>query len=170
MNLRDQILKEHTKANCDLILQWVGNSQKRFDELFDLFLHDDYRVVQRAAWPLSYAVIAKPALIKKHFKALIQNLHQPGLHPAVKRNTMRLLQDIDLPERYQGEIMDTCFSYIADPVEAPAVKAFSLTVLEKLSHTYPEIKSELKTIINDRWEFETAAFHSRARKILQRIG
>ncbi|MES1217149.1 MAG: hypothetical protein ABUT20_16670, partial [Bacteroidota bacterium] len=59
--------------------------------------------------------------------------------------------------------------YIASHDEAIAIKAFSLTVLEKLSHQYPEIKKELKLVIEDRWNYETAAFHSRARKILKEI-
>jgi len=167
MKLRDQLLKEHSRANCDLIVNWVGDSQQRFDELVKIFLADEYRVVQHAAWPLSYAAIAHPPLIKKHLGKLIKNLQQPGRHEAVKRNTIRLLQDIDIPEKYQGEIMDICFTYISDPEEKAAVKAFSLTVLHRLSRQYPEIKQELKTIIMDRWEYETPAFQSRARKILK---
>jgi hypothetical protein len=44
MTLRDQILKEHTKANCNAIVKWIGDSQQRFDELFKLFLSDEYRI------------------------------------------------------------------------------------------------------------------------------
>lgn len=87
MNLRKTILQEHSKANCNKIVKWVAESQQCFDELFDLFLNDEYRVVQRAAWPLSYCVINHPQLIKKHFTKLIKNLHKPMLHDAVKRNT-----------------------------------------------------------------------------------
>ena len=66
--------------------------------------------------------------------------------------------------------MTLCFDYLLSLDEEIAVKAFSLTVLNNLSILYPEIKQELKTIIEDRWEFETAAFHSRAKKILKEIG
>jgi len=169
MKLREQILKAHSKANCDKIVKWVGDNPDRFDELFGLFLNDEYRVVQRAGWPLSYCVIRHPALIKKHFAKLLRNLEKPGIHDAVKRNSIRLLQDIDIPAKYHGQIMDTCFRYIASPDEAVAIKAFSLTVLERLSHHYPEIKNELKLIIEERWDYETAAFHSRAKKILKSI-
>ena len=169
MKLRDQILKEHSKANRDAIVKWVGDSQQRFDELFDLFLNDEYRVVQRAGWPLSYAVSAHPKFIQKHFSRLLKNLQKPGLHNAVRRNTIRLLQDVTIPQRFQGQVMDLCFDYINSPTEAVAVKAFALTVLDNLSKKYPEIKPELKTIIEDRWDYETAAFHSRAKKILKRL-
>jgi len=167
MKLRDSILKEHSRKNCHRIVYWVGGIQERFDQLFQLFLGDDYRVVQRAAWPLSYCVEAHPRLISKHLGKLISNLKKQGLHNAVKRNSVRLLQFIEIPVGLHGDLMNICFSYIADPDEKPAVKAFSLGVLQKLSSKYPEIKNELKLIINERWEYESAAFRSRGRKILR---
>jgi hypothetical protein len=169
MQLRETILAEHSKTNCNRIAKWVGSNQQRFDELFDLFLNDEYRVVQRAAWPLSYAVIAHPQLVQKHFGKLLKNLKKPGLHDAVKRNTVRLLQDITIPKKYQGEVMNICFDYIISPAEKPAIKAFSLTVLQNLAKQYPEIKPELKTIIEDRWDIESTAFKSRAKKIFKEI-
>ena len=167
MNLREQILSEHSKSNTSKIIKWIGNSQQRFDELFNLFLHDEYRVVQRAAWPLSYCVIEHPQLISKHFSKLIKNLHKKGIHDSVKRNTMRLLQDIDIPEKFHGEIMDICFKYISSITEAVAIKAFSLTVLQQLSKKYPEIKNEIKLIVEERWQHETAAFKTRAKWIFK---
>jgi hypothetical protein len=169
MQLRQTILAEHSKTNCSRITKWVGSNQQRFDELFNLFLNDEYRVVQRAAWPLNYAVIAHPQLIQKHFGRLLKNLKKPGLHDAVKRNTVRLLQDIAIPKKYHGEVMNLCFDYIISPTEKPAVKAFSLTVLQHLSRQYPEIKQEFKTIIEDRLDFESTAFKSRANKILKEL-
>ncbi len=166
MNLRDTILAEHSKSQTNAIIRWVGKSQQRFNELFRLFLNDEYRVVQRAAWPVSYCVIQHPPLIKKHFELLLSNLKKPDIHNPVKRNTVRFLQVIEIPKKYQGAVMDLCFSYIASPTEAVAVKAFSLTILQKLSKDYPGIIPEIKLIIEERWEHETAAFRVRAKKIL----
>jgi hypothetical protein len=166
MDLRKTILAEHSKAQTNKIIKWIGMDQKRFDELFKLFLKDEYRVVQRAAWPLSYCVINHPQLIKKHFSKLIKNLAKPDIGDSVKRNTVRLLQHIPIPEKYHGEIMNRCFNYISDPQEKVAVKAFSLTILQRLSCEYPEIKPELRTIIDSRWDYETAAFRTRAKKLL----
>jgi hypothetical protein len=166
MDLRKTILAEHSKANCNKITNWVGNSQERFDELFNLFLNSEYRINQRAAWPVSYCVIAHPDLIKKHFSKLIKNLRKPGIHDSIKRNTVRLLQHIDIPGKFHGEVMDTCFNYISSVNEPVAVKAFSLSILQNLSKQYPEIKNEVKLIIEERWLRETAAFRSRAKKFL----
>ena len=166
MDLRSTILAEHSKANCNKIVSWVGNSQQRFDELFDLFLNSEYRVNQRAAWPLSYCVVDHPQFIKKHFAKLIRNLSRSNIHDAVKRNTVRLLQEIEIPKKFHGQIMDICFRYISSPTEPVAVKCFSLGVLHNLCKEYPEIRNEIKTIIDNDWQ-KTAGLRSRAKKFLQ---
>lgn len=155
-------------AHCTHIVKWVGNSQLRFNELFKLFLNDEYRVVQRAAWPISYIVIAHPNLIKKHFSALLANLQKPGISEAVKRYTIRLLQEI-IPARFHELVMNICFQYNESPLEPPAIKTFSLNVLHGLSKQYPEIKPELKVIIQNQWDHESKAFKSRAEKIIRVI-
>ena len=149
MNLRQEILKEHSKAQCTRIVQWVGSNQQRFDELFRLFLHDEYQVVQRAAWPLSYCVIAHPSFISKHWKKLLGNLKKPNLHDAVKRNSIRLMQDVNIPEKYHGEVMHICFGYLESPTEPLAVKCFSMTLAPRATAatetSMPQVWSEYPT-------------------------
>jgi hypothetical protein len=169
MNLQEEILKEHSKAQCNKIVKWVGDSQQRFDELFHLFLTGGYRVTQRAAWPISYCVEMHPAFIKKNLAKLINNLYQPNSHNAVKRNTVRLLQYVDIPKKLQGRVMDICFRYVASPGEAVAVKAFSLTVLGKLARLYPEILPEIKLLIEEQLPNQTAAFKARAKYFLTEV-
>jgi hypothetical protein len=163
MNLSEEILKEHSKKQCDKIVNWVGNDKKKFTRLFNLFLTGEYRVTQRAAWPLSDCAIAHPGFMKNNFGKLINNLKRSDLHDSVKRNSVRLLQAINIPGRYDGDILDICFRYLASPDEAVAVKAFSLTILERLSKKYPEIKSEIKLLIEEQWLHQSPAFKNRAR-------
>lgn len=167
MDIREALLKEHSKKQCLRIVKYVGPSPERFRELVTLFLSDEYRVVQRAAWPVSYCVEEHPELMKPYWGKFIKCLGAKGTHTAVSRNIMRLLQYNDIPKRYQGQVMDACFHFIADPQEAAAVKAFSLTVLYNLYKLYPEILSEIKTIIEERWATETPAFKVRARVFLK---
>lgn len=169
MKLREEILKEHSKAQCTKIVKWVGSNQQRFDELFSLFINDEYRVVQRAGWPLSYCVIDHPSFISKHWKVLINNLKKPNLHNAVKRNSIRLMQDLDIPEKFHGEVMDICFKFLESPTEALAVKVFSMSVLGNIAMKYPDIRQELKLIIEDQLPHQTAGFKSRAKRVLKMI-
>ncbi len=167
MNLREEIAKKYSKAGCDRIVAWIGDDQKRFDELFKLFTSDEYRIVQTASGPLSYCVKECPRLIKKHFASLIKNVQKPAANGAVKRNTVRLLQFTEIPEKYQGDVMNICFEFIQSITEKVAVKAFSLTVLQNLSAQYPEIVPEIKLIIDERMPHETVAFKNRAQRFLK---
>ncbi|MEP6627899.1 MAG: hypothetical protein ABJA32_07945 [Ginsengibacter sp.] len=166
MNLRNQILAEHTKTNCQKIVSWVGDDIKKFNELFELFLQSEYRITQRAAWPMSHCAIAHPEFMQNNFDKLVQNLKKPGIHNSIKRNSLRLLQEVDIPDKYDGDIMEICFQFVEAPEGAVAIKAFSLTILGKLAKKYPEIIPEIKLLIEDQLPYQTAGFKGRAKKLL----
>lgn len=167
MNPLSLLQKPCTKLQATEIISWVGSNQNRFNELFKIFIVGNTRIVQRAAWPLSYCVINHPKLIDKYYKKLILLLDKPNMPAAIRRNILRIFDQIkQLPKAHHGAIMDACFRYIEDPNEAIAAQAFALGILSKLSKVYPEIKPELYLIIENRMENATPAFTSRAKKIL----
>ena len=167
MDLRNVILQEHSKKQCAKIVEWVGNNQEKFNELFHLFLNGEYRITQRAAWPLSYCVIKYPGLMNNGYEKLINNLRKTNLHDSIKRNTIRLLQAVDLPVKYEGAVMEICFKYLESPNEAVAIKAFSITVLARLAKKYPEIIPEIKLMIEEQLPHQSAAFKSRAKLFIK---
>src|SRR5882724_12843827 len=138
MNLEEMLLAEHSKKQCDKIVKYISDDKKRFAALMKLFFQGEYRITQRAAWPMSYCVRKYPSLIRPYFNRLITNLRKKGLHEAVVRNTVRILQDLDIPRQYHGKLMSICFDFIQSNETPVAVKAFSLTILENLSKKYPE--------------------------------
>ena len=168
MNLRQEILKEHSKRQTIKIVNYVGSNQKRFDELMELFLGDEYRVTQRAAWAVSYCAIEHPDLINKHLKKIILNMNKP-VHVAVKRNTVRLLQVVEIPKSLEGITVNTCFKLFNSNEEPIAVKVFSMTVLANLSEHHPELKKELKLLIEEQLPYSSAGFRNRALKILKSL-
>ena len=167
MKLRDSLMAEQSKANKTRIINWVGSSEKRLASLFAFFFGNDPLLSQRAAWPLSYVAVSNPAITRPYLPRMVRNLRKQGLHDAVKRSSLTIIQELEIPIRYHGELMTRCFDYLLSPTEKPAIKAFSLSVLQKLSMIYPEIRQEIKTIIRDRWDLESKAFQSRARHFLK---
>ncbi|HTR29421.1 MAG TPA: hypothetical protein VMH27_09125 [Puia sp.] len=170
MDLKKLLAAEHSKKQTDRIVAYVGDDPKRFATLISLFFEGEYRITQRAAWPLSYCVRHHPELIEPYYKRLLDNLERKDTHVAVVRNTVRLLQDVSIPKRWHGRIMSICFDFVADPETPIAVKAFALTILSNLSQDYPEIRSELRLIIEEQWEQSTPAFRSRAKRAVKNMG
>ena len=166
MDLGKTLSQGQSKKRCDQMVSWIGADSQRFAGLMKYFFEGEEKIRRFAAWPMSYCAIAHPELIKPWLNRLIPVLDEKNAHDALVRNIVRLLQFVEIPKPLEGKIMSHCFEYIQSPTRAAAIKAFSLTILEKLSKKYPGIRPELKLIIQERWPMEKAAFHSRARKIM----
>lgn len=168
MDVRKELEKGHSKALTDKIVRYIDSDQDRFNSLITIFLEGSHRVTQRAAWPMSYCVMNHPFLINPHYKTVLKSLAKPGIHDAVKRNIMRLLQFVEIPRQHQGSVIEHSFR-LMDPKEPIAVRVFAMTVLANLARQHPDLKKELKLIIEDQLPFASAAYLSRSKKILRQL-
>ena len=116
------------------IVEYIGDDKQRFDELINLFFNDVYSVGQRAAWVVSYCAKPHPELIHPYIKKMLKNLDNQ-VHDAVKRNTVRVLQNISIPKSLQGLAVKQCFR-LCKSNEPIAVKVFSITILGNLQTTF----------------------------------
>lgn len=169
MNLIKELQKDFNKRTCDQMVRYIGSDKTRFSELVNAFLNSSIRITQRAAWPLSYCAKAHPELIKPHLKKIILNLKKPNLHDAIKRNTVRLLQFVNIPKSLQGHVLEICFVYLEDVKQPIAIRVFSMTVLANLSQEHPDLKPELITLIEDQMPYGSAGFVSRGKKVLKSL-
>lgn len=169
MNLREWILEEHSRRQSLKIAGWIGKDRKRFAQLINIFLHDEYRVVQRSAWIISYVAEKNPELIKDNIHALVGRLFDEDIHVAVKRNVVRVLQFIPVPKNLHAKVINLCFGYLADPNESIAVRCFSMTVLANFVMQYPEIKSEFEAVLSSRFKDTKGGLKARAKQVLKEI-
>ncbi len=112
MSLREEILREHSKSNTIKLAKWVAKDIARFHDLMNLFLHDEYRVIQRAAWIVRYVAEDHPDWIRGYLKQMLEYCQEP-VPDAVKRNVMRVLQDIEIPKKLHGIAATICFQLLA---------------------------------------------------------
>jgi hypothetical protein len=168
-DLREEILREHSKKQTAKIVKWVGDDAERFDELINLFLKDEYRVVQRSAWMVGNCGIDHPEFLKPYFQKLITYLAQPDTHPAVRRNILRIFQFVEIPKKFHGRMIDLCIKFLISKDEPIAVKAFAMTVASNIAQANPELKSELRMIIEDMLPYGSAGIRARAKHVLKEL-
>lgn len=169
MNLRKTILAEHSKSQANKIIKWAGDDKKRFTELVYLFLHDEYRVVQRASWPLSEIAIAHPQLVKPYIGKFIRMLTEKDKHPAVGRNILRMFQFIEIPSKYHGAVVNACFDFLLKSGYPIAFKAFSMKVLVNITRKEPGLKRELKLVIEEQMKEGSPGIKARGRNVLKEL-
>ena len=168
MDLKHEILKDHSKKHALHIAEYIGEDANRFDMLMQLFFCGNYQIKQRSAWVVGICCEKHPSLITPYLKKVIQNLRN-DVHDAVKRNSVKVLQNVDLPDELLGEAADVCFQLLSSRTEPVAVKVFSMTVLLNIVKKVPELKNELKIIIEDQIPYGSAGFLSRGKKTLKAL-
>lgn len=169
MDITRELMRSHSRLQATKVADYVKDRPAQFKQLIDIYLAGPYRITQRAAWPLSLAVEHNPLLVKPYLGKLLRFLRKPGIHDAVKRNTMRLLQYIEIPARYHGDVTDLCFQYLQDRKEAIAIRAFAMTVVFSIIRHEADLCKELRIILEDEMPYAKPAFTSRAKRILKEL-
>ena len=168
VDLESYIRKTLYKEHVSIIVDYIGNNKKRFAQLMNFFFSNDNRLSQRSAWVMSHCVDKNTTLIEPYIDKLVKNLYATN-DDATKRNTLRILQLVDIPEPLWGELLEKCFEYLESNDEAIAIRAFSMTVAYNISNDVPEIKPELKAVIEEIIIYGSAGLKSRGKTILNKL-
>lgn len=165
MNLEKALLQEHSKHQTIAIAKWIGNDSVKFAQFVNLFKSGDNKICQRAAWVFGHIEKQNLNIVQAHLHTLL-NMLDLNMHDAVRRNIVKTLESIDIPENLIGIAADKCFKLLANPDEAIAIKVYCMSVLYTICKKEAELKNELKLLIEEELRFGGAAIKSRGNKIL----
>ena len=168
MNIREALLREHSKKQTNKLAVYIGKNKSKFADLMKCMLHKDTLLHQRAGWVFSVCTTRFPELVSPWFRKIIDALEEP-YHDAVKRNITRTLQTVEIPLALQGKLTHNLFELLQSTDQPVAVKCFSMTVLLQLTRQHPDLKNELITIITMQLPFASAGFKSRGCKVLHEL-
>jgi hypothetical protein len=169
MDLEAEILREHSRRQIENIADWIGPEKRRFNQLMDLFLKGDYRVTQRSAWAVSCCAERHPYLAIPWLQAMIKKMREPGVHIAVKRNVLHILERIDIPLPLLGSVVTICFEELGNPNSAIAVRVYSMSILLKVAETEPDLQNELRLMIEQVLPHAGPAIRARAKRVLCKL-
>ena len=165
MNLRQSLLREHSKANALAITRQILTGVFTFEELWELIRNGDPPLPQRASWVLDTVTAEAPDSLQPYLPEAVSLLLQPN-HNAVHRNLLKALERTAIPEEFQGELYDFFINALLNPKALPAIQAFSMSLASKIADGIPELQEELALVIESQMEFNTAAYKARGRRIL----
>ncbi len=169
MDFRNEILKEHSKKQNLKVAHAVGADEIKFAEIMKLFFANEYRVTQRIAAVVYLCFEKHPEFITAYIKPLLVNLGNEKLHDAVKHNTVRILQFIEIPKSLQGLAFQNCMGLLLSSDEPIAVKVFAMTVLANICKQEPDLRKELKLVIEAQLPYGSTGFRNRGAKILKQL-
>lgn len=147
----------------------IGTSPETYKELIELSFSKDMPACWRAAWMLDHLAEVEPCLPEHYINQFWSELTKD--HPdGVKRSVLRLLCRYEIPEEEQGKATDLVLDWIVKESVPVAIKAYSMEVLLKIAKSYPELKEEFITILQDQIPYNPAGgFISRSRFIIKEL-
>jgi hypothetical protein len=146
---------------------YIGKDQKRFDIVVKEFFKGPYRYNQQAAGALFDVLRRHPGLITPHLKRFLDQLDKADNYPAMTRNILRLLQVVEIPKTLQGRAVNSAVRIMKDPEQLVAAKVFGMTLLANIAIGHPDLRSEIRAILESQYPYGSPAFRSRARKVLK---
>jgi hypothetical protein len=70
---------------------------------------------------------------------MIARMDEPGVHIAIRRCVVRMLQCVEIPPGLLGKVATQCFRYLSSGDSPVAVKAFSMAVLGRIAEKEPDL-------------------------------
>ncbi len=168
MDIEQLLLAEHSREQSEKIMDLVIVDPSLIGQLISYMNHKDSLLAQRAAWPVGLLGTSYSHLFQPYITQLIQCLYNP-IHPAISRNTYRVLQFMKVPEEHEGVLFDLCARDLSNPKIPVAIKVFCMTVAFNICQKHAELKPELKLLIEAGLESASAGYVSRSRKLLKKL-
>lgn len=168
MDLEHLLQSEHSREQSGRIMEMAIENPTLIGELIKFMNTQDTVIAQRAGWPIGLLGTSHYHLFTPYIPQLIKCLEKP-IHPAVSRNAYRVLQFVNVPQQSEGILFDLCARDLSNPKNPVAIMVFCMTVAFNICKKHPDLKPELKLLIEAGLEHGTAGYRSRSHKLLKQL-
>ena len=167
--LETELIENRSKKNVLRIAHLANHEPKLIDAIFECVAEGKDKIDWRSAWVLDHLNQISKEAVRPYLSQMIVFLSTSN-NDSLRRTYLKILGQNELPEENSGILMDLCFELLNNPQTAVAVRAWCMFILMEFAKKYPEIKSELKPILELIAQTGTAGEKARARVVLKTLG
>ena len=171
MNIRRQLLRKNSRANADIVLNYVTIAPESVVELMACFLSDEVTVAQRAAQVVGDLGRRNPASLEPWWHEMLRAGQNP-VHDAIRRNVARYFSELTLtlPPETERSLVRLLTGWSCDPKTPVAITVFSMQCVANRAQRFPDEANQIRAQIESRLPTESAGFQCRGKKILKQLG
>jgi len=163
-----QLQQENSRKNIDIIAKNIGNNLNEFQKIVDIVYSEKAPLPQRASWVIATISEKHPSLITAFIEQFISSIDEFKI-AGIKRNILLALCNQKIPKKLQSKLIDYCYKYIMSSAEPVAIKVHSMQIIANLCKEHPDLIPELKIVIEEGTQKNSAAFKARAKMILKQL-
>jgi hypothetical protein len=166
----EEQLVDSSKMLIDIVASKIGDNEELFDEAMELMLKDKHPMSMRAGRVAYFVCKKHPNLAKPYFRKMANILPVAKVDGA-KRCIQKILIETpyELPEDIVGELTDVSFSFIEDPKQSIAVRAFAIDIILKILKIYPEMKPELIAVLETIKDDSSVGIKNKCRRLIKKL-
>jgi hypothetical protein len=168
MNLADQLRLSFKEDDSDTSLRkwgrFISENDIAVKDLLRL-LDEDRFTAMRFLWLMGGLVEIDPERVAPVVPYLFSKRLEVNV-PNYDRSIAKFCWLAGIPKEIEGDVIDTLFKWILDPKISTSTKSFAVLALFKQTEKHPDIKHELKIVIEDQLHKNGSSFEKRAGKIL----
>ena len=167
--IEDFILNNISKDNIDAIIKSDKVNQEMIDTLWDFSISNKHPQSWRAAWMLFHLLNNRNKEYIRPYLNQMLDLLNTFTHNGQKREIMKIILLFDVEEIEMGKAVNICFDILINPKEALAVRVHAMQILFNISKLEPDLKPELKDVIEIIIQEDSPALRGRGGMLLNKM-
>ena len=166
--LTKQLEKYRSKQNILIVADYIIKNPDLLNLLFQIICDQNNEKKWIGAWALDHIHQKEPKLVEGYIDKLILIFKETD-STSVQRIFGKILSLYNINDKVDGDFINLCFNFIESEEIPVAVKVHAMQLLFNISSKYPELKQELRIIIEEHIPNNTVGFKSRANKLLKKL-
>lgn len=167
LQLKDSLVEEDTEENRRRWAEHLIRNAIPLEGLLEIALSEG-KVAMRFLWLIGGICDAKPEAVAPCVSWFFEKRHEIRV-PNYERSLAKFLALAGIPEVLEGEAGTELFRWLSDPDTIVTTKTYAMRALFALSRKYPDLRHELKLVIEDQLEKNSVSFRKQAGKVLQEL-
>jgi hypothetical protein len=165
-----EILFDSSKLNGLIVMEYAINNKDFFKNLIPIIISEDGKYALRASYVLCLMSKEKPELIKPRITEIIDIISKVK-DSGIKKNLLKIFASyiIVKNEEHLGLLVDMCFRFVMSPAESIATRVYSMEILQNATLIEPDLKNELKLVLEEIIMNSENGLLSRAKKTIKRL-
>jgi hypothetical protein len=164
-NIIESLQTDSTDANRK---KWANHIIENKIDLSDLveLIHTEYPVGIRFSWMLGYLCEIKPEVVYPTISYFFNHRNEINI-PNFNRSLAKLFYLSGVPDELEGEVVTALFNWLQDPKSNITTKRNSILALDMISYIHPDLRNELKIVLEEMQHTSSGSLAPLIAKIIQ---
>ena len=166
MNLKALLNRGFSKEKRDEVVSYLTNNPEKMTKLMDLFYSEESMTTQYAAWVVGSLGEKQPEMLAPFLPKMFKTMQKQECTEAIFRNSFRIFQYQSIPEELEAPLFDLSLRILSNKERAVATKVFAMTTALNIVKKTPELKNELRLVVENVLPYGSPGIKSRGKKVL----